>query len=869
MSRPPLSGAMAFLFTDIEGSTAKWEADFEAMARALEVHDAICDETVRASDGVVVKTTGDGCLAAFARPASAVQAALTIRRRLAEEDWPPSVAPLRSRMAVHVGVAEKRDGDYFGPTLNRAARIMGAGHGGQVLVSEATRQLVLDEPFHLDDLGEHRLRDLLRPEHLYQVGDPGEHHPPLRTLDADRHNLPSQVTPFIGRERELEALMELVPTSPLTTLTGPGGTGKTRLALQAVAELADSFERITFVPLASVRSPDSVASTIADALGLRVMPTDDPSAILAAHLSSRRDLLVLDNFEQLASAAPLIGSLVASAPDLRIVVTSRELLHLRAERSYPVAPLDVPPSTEGRPVAELVRFEAMRLFEARAKAVLPDFALDASNVEAVADICRRLDGLPLAIELAAARIRLFNPAALRRGLEVGLDALGRGPVDAPRRQQTLIDTVQWSYDLLDTAERSTFDRLAVFVGGCALEAMRAVVLHDVELDPVTAAEALADKSLVRVEADTGHDRPRVQMLETIRSFARSKLEAADALDDMLHRHAAHFAELSERAEPELRGRGQEAWMRALDEERPNIQAALTWSLERGDAAFGLRMVAGLRDYWFYQGRLREMGRWADEARSRLDGREPHLKAGVLLTAGIHAYAVYRDEAADLLSRAVQLFEGAGDEAHHALALMFRAAALEHVTGDMEPVRRDLGRAIALTGADDAMNLAATGLTIWGELERAHGNYDRARRLQEDSLTIARKTGEMRRVAMVVNNLGLIAHHLGDDEAADRMIRESLRLAFDIGFEACAAHSLIALAEQVALRGDPERGARLIGAADAYFERIGLMVQPGDAPDFDRIRAWIRDQLGRDSYETAAVEGGTLSLEQAGQLALSG
>ncbi len=859
------SGTVTFLFTDIEGSTAKWEADPEAMAMALRFHDEICRQTVRAAGGRLFKMTGDGSCSVFADAGSGVGAALALRQGLDAQDWPAGIGPLRARMALHTGPAEEREGDYFGPTLNRVARLMGAAHGGQIVVSEATKRLLDGGSVSVHDLGEHRLRDLLESEHIYQVGD--EEHPPLRTFDAHQHNLPTQVTAFVGRERELHDLLGLVPATPLVTLTGPGGTGKSRLALQAAAELVGHFEGVYFVALASVRNPDNVGPAIAEAVGIQ-LHDDDPDGILAAHLAARRYLLVLDNFEQLMPAADLLGAVLDAAPDLRILVTSRELLRLRAEHNYPLSPLDTPPEGADLPAPQLTRYDALRLFEVRARAVRPDFRLDDTNADDVAAICRLVDGLPLAIELAAARIRLFSPSQLRSALASDLKALGRGPRDAPRRQQTLIETIGWSYELLDAAEQVVFRRLAVFVGGCPLDAVEAVALHDRETEPIGMLEALADKSLIRVESGQGNQ-PRMQMLETIRSFARSELQSSGESTDLLHRHAAYFAELGEEAAPEMRGRKQEEWMRRLDEERANMRAALAWSFDGGATVVGLRMVAALRDYWFYQGQLREMGRWAGEALARVGEAEPWLEAGVLLTAGFHAYSVYRDDAPELIGRAAGLYADTGDEYHLALALIFEAGARENVTGDLDSSRRGLEEGIGLARRIGADQLVASGLTLWGELERKHGRFERARQIQEESLELARQTGEERRVAMVLNNLGLIAHHLGDDEAAERLIRESLIRSVEIRFDANTAHCLIALAEQVTLRGEPARGARLMGAADAHFEKLGLIAQPGDAPDFSRIRSQIRAALDDQTFEVEMSEGRKLTLDQAVDLALCG
>jgi predicted ATPase/class 3 adenylate cyclase len=852
---------VTFLFTDIESSTARWEQDRGAMSEALRVHDTISADVVREGGGVVFKTTGDGVCAAFDDARAGVETALKIRDRLAKESWPASIGPLLVRMAVHTGHAELRDDDYFGPTLSRVSRIMSAAHGGQILVSAATRQMLLDGDFHFQDLGQHRLRDLLQPEHLYQVGEPNEHHPPLVTLDAHNHNLPGQVTEFIGREQELEDILDLIPTSPLVTLTGPGGTGKTRLALQAAAELIEMFDGVFFVPLAAVVNPEDLGLAIAEAVGLQIQSAEDPEAALATHLATRRYLLVLDNFEQLVTAAPLIGSLLSAGPDLRVLVTSRELLRLRAERNYPVAPLRVPAVTRDLPLTELARVEAIRLFEERATAVRPDFELDQSNIEDVAEICRRLDGLPLAIELAAARARVFAPHQLRAALERDLGALGTGPRDAPRRHQTLVETITWSYDLLGDVEQVIFRRLGAFVGGCSLEAMESVCLPDLSIDAMTAVEELADRSLIRV-ADGSGGRPRVAMLETIRAFTRLELEASGEMADVLGRHASYFADLTELAEPELRGRDQEKWIRWLDEERPNLEAALAWSFSSGDPIQGLRLVANLRDYWFYQGHYPVMARWADEARARLAGQEAALQAGVLLTAGFHAFGTYGDEAPAFLAQAADLYEKAGDAAHRALALVFEAGSADVISGDLESAAEALQKGIALARDAGARNVLAQALNLWGELERRMGNYVRSREIQEQSLEIATEIGEQRRVAMVLHNLGLIAHHLDDDATAKTLIRQSLELSAKIGFDANVAHCLIAIAEQIALDGDPARGARLIGAADAHFSRIGLIAQPADAPDFDRIRTDIRMRLGDEEYESELSQGAKLTLDQA-------
>lgn len=865
MSGKPPTGVVTFLFTDIEGSTARWERDPEAMADALRRHDEISRLSVEAAGGFLFKSTGDGCCAAFSDPSAAVEAALDLRERLDAEEWPETIAPLRVRSALHTGSPELRGRDYFGPTLNRVARLMGAAHGGQILVSETTRSLLRDRVVPLRDLGKHRLRDLLRPEHIFEVREPEAPHPPLRTLDARSNNLPTQATPFVGRERELAELLDLAGDHSLITLTGPGGAGKTRLAVQAAADLADAYDGVHFVALARVRETEEVLSAVVDAIGLQSRGSEDQFRALSDYLHGRRVLLVLDNFEHVMDAAALVGSLLDAAPAVGFLVTSRELLRLRAEQHYPVGPLALPRPGRALSVEEVASFASVRLFTDRANAVQPGFRLDEGNAGDVAAICRRLDGLPLAIELAAARVRLLSPKHLRAALERDLGLLRGGPVDAPERHQTLLDTIRWSYDLLDDTEQALFRRMAVFSGGRSLEGLEKVCLPGLDMDPVSAADALMDKSLLRASQGTGGDL-RLEMLETIHGFARARLEESGELEEMSRSHAAYFADLAERAEQELRGRNQQEWVGRLEDERPNFDAALAWSLGGGDPTPGHRIVAGLRDFWFYQGHYRDMGRWVDNAVASLSGQPARVQAGVFLSAGFHAFGTYRDEAVELLRKAIARYEQAGDDPHRALAMIWLAGAHEILQRDVRSARELLEEGLALARRAGAVNIVAQALNMWGEMERGAGNYERAKEIQQEALEVVRETGERRRIAMLSHNLGLIAHHLGDDEEAERMIRQSLDLAVEQDFDALTAQVLVALAGQMTLRGAPEVAARLVGAADAFFDSIGFKTQPADTPDSERIRRELKETLGDERYERQVAEGALLDLDQAVELA---
>ncbi|HEX2187131.1 MAG TPA: AAA family ATPase, partial [Chloroflexota bacterium] len=504
------SGTVTFLLTDIEGSTALWERDPEAMRVALARHDALMTAGIEAHSGVVVKSRGEGdsVFGVFARASDAVAAAIDLQRVLQAEAW-PTEAPLRVRMALHTGEAELRAGDYYGVAVNRCARLRAAEHGGQILLSGATRDLLereLPAGVGLRDLGEHRLTALRRPERVFQVVIPGlpADFPPLRSLDTLTNNLPRQLTSFIGREAEIELARSrlLREDVHLLTLTGPGGTGKTRMALHLARLVADYFpDGVVFVALAPVQDPRLVASAIAQELGLQEAGNRPLQESLKDWLRDKRLLLVLDNFEHILAAAPLVADLLATCPRLKVLVTSRAVLHLTGEHQFSVPPLRLPDRAPLPPLERLSRYEAVHLFIDRAQSVKADFAVTSENAPAVAEICHRLDGLPLAIELAAAWIRLLSPQAMLARLERRLPLLTGGARDLPARQQTLRGAIAWSYDLLDEPEQRLFRRLAIFVGGCTLEAAEAVAgspdSGELELGVLDGLGLLAEHSLLR------------------------------------------------------------------------------------------------------------------------------------------------------------------------------------------------------------------------------------------------------------------------------------------------------------------------------------------------------------------------------------
>ena len=551
------TGTVTFLFTDIEGSTRLWETQHAAMQQALAHHDAILRDAIEANDGYLVKTTGDGAHAAFAIAADAIAACLAAQRALKAHAW--GELCIKSRMALHSGAAEQRDGDYYGPALNRAARLMAAGHGGQILLSLATEELVRDHlpaDIALRDMGERRLKDLIRPERVFQVIAPDlpADFPPLKTLDARPNNLPAQTTPFIGREDEIRAVKEQLSNANvrLLTLSGVGGTGKTRLALQAAADMVDEFEHgVFFVPLAALSDPALVLPTIAQAFDVREAAGRPLQEQLQDYLREKQMLLVLDNFEQVIDAAPRVSDLLTAAPRLKVLVTSREVLRLSGETDYPVPPLSLPDPKRLPPLEQLAQYEAVALFIERAVAVKPAFTVTNENAPAVAEICHRLDGLPLAIELAAARVRVLPPQRMLAELSHRLNFLTGGARDLPARQKTLRGAIDWSHDLLTGDEQKLFRRLAVFVGGCSLEAIEAVC--NIENDLSVLETWNRSSARVCVKQTEAHGEPRFAMLETIREYAMERTIIAGEQQRVYRLQQSRLQSLELRSRPARSG----------------------------------------------------------------------------------------------------------------------------------------------------------------------------------------------------------------------------------------------------------------------------------------------------------------------------
>ena len=813
-------------------------------------------------------------------------------------------------MALHTGSAEERDGDYFGPPLNRVARLLSAGHGGQTLLSLPAQELVRDQlpvGAQLRDLGEHRLKDLARPERVFELLAPDlpAGFPPLRTLESRPNNLPMQPTPLVGREREVEDIRGrlLAPEVRLLTLTGPGGTGKTRLALQAAADLLDEFEDgVFFVALATLTDPTLVASTVAQALDVRESGDQTLIEGVKDYLKDKRLLLVLDNFEQVLEAAPLAGELL-SAPRLKVLATSRIPLGVYGEHEYAVPPLAIPDPKRLPGLEALSQYEAVRLFIERARAAKVDFAVTNENAPAVAEICARLDGLPLAIELAAARVKLLPPNAMLGRLGRRLKLLTGGARDLPERQRTLRGAIEWSHTLLDEGEKSLFARMAIFSGGRTLEAVEAVcdAEGDLPVDTFEGVSSLLDKSLVRQE-EGPEDEPRFIMLETIHEYAREKLQQSGEAEEIGRAHTEYFLALAEEAEPELTGADQAGWLERLEAEHDNLRAALSWSLEGEDPELGLRLANALSYFWFVRGYWSEGRGWLEEALAGNAGALPEARAKalrVLASLAVEQGDFGRGETS--AQEALTLYRGLGDQKGVADSLCELGWASLY-QGDYEQAEALYEEGLAAARqSNDAWSIAFA-LNALSALISDRGDYERAEALWEESLALGRKLGDRQRVRAVLINMGYVTAARGDFERAGALLEEGLAMSREskdpytnttallglgivetrrgdhgraktlleeglvlsrkLGSMVNAAEILETLAEMAGALGDGTRAARLWGAADTLREVTGSPWAPQERRLHEPYLAAVRSGVDEAVWRAAWEEGRAMTLEDA-------
>ena len=780
------AGDVTYLFTDIEGSTRLWEIGPEEMSRALVRHDEIVSQTVAEHGGVVVRSRGEGdsFFAVFTSPVSAVTAAAAMQRRLADEDWPDST-PIAVRAALHHGAADLRAGSYYGQAVNRCARLRGLAHGGQVLLSESMVALVeaeLPPESGIRDLGLHRLRDLSRREHVYQLDLDGlpQSFGPLLSLDALPHNLPTQLTSFVGREEEIVKLSEELAASRLLTLTGSGGCGKTRLGMQLAAEVAEAYaDGVWMVELAPITDPKLVVVAAANVLGIREEPGRELLSTLVEWLRERRLLLLLDNCEHLVAAtAAFVDTALSRCAHLRVLATSREPLGVGGEVTWRVPSLSMPSKGAVAPGAGEAS-DAMRLFVERAASAGGVVGEGPEELAVIAEICRRLDGIPLAIELAAARTRLLSPAQIGDRLDDRFRLLRGGARSALPRQQTLEATVDWSYELLDEDERTLLRRLSVFSGGWTLEAAESVCAGEalesaVILDLLS---QLVSKSLVVVDRDVGATRYR--LLETIRQYA-ARLLLNDAAEALTHDpHQQWFQLLAEECGRNLAAGQGASWM-LLDVEYDNLRTALEWNLIRPDGAeSALRLAAALGEFWDLRCALAEGRRWLELALQKAPAASPALRARGLDALGLLTahHGEYR-RAEGYFEEALELARRAGDQQVVAGTLGDFGWMLWS-EGQVADARRHFEEGVALARGLKDEWLLARALYLLSHVEATEGS-PRADAVAEESLALARKLGEPSLEGRSLYFLGVIAMYRGHFDAGQARMEESVAIARRVG-----------------------------------------------------------------------------------------
>ena len=832
---------MTFLLTDVEGSTALWEEAPAAMRLALARHDEVFEQHIGEHGGTHIRPRGEGDsrFAVFASAAEAVAAALAIQHAFAVEPW-PTPRPIRVRIGVHTGEAELRDGDYYGSAVNRCARLRGIGHGGQVLLSAAVVAIVaggLPTGASLTDLGEHRLKDLTQPERVAQVTLPTlpSQFPPLSSLGTRPHNLPVQPTALLGRDRAVADVLTLFDGGArLVTLTGPGGTGKTRLSVQVAAELLEqAADGVWLVELAPISDPVLVPSTIAQVLGVREFGGRPALDVVREHLRGKSLLLVLDNFEQILSAASVVSDMLAASAGLRVLVSSREPLRLRGEVEYAVPPLALPDPSQAVTPVRLADSAAVSLFVERASAVRTGFAVTDRNAPAIAEICRRLDGLPLAIELAAARVRLLSPEAMVTRLDRRLPLLTGGARDLPARQQTLRNAIAWSHDLLTDDERTLFCRLAVFVGGWSLESAEAVCqFDDGGLDVLSGLDSLVSKSLVKADDDLGSE-PRFRMLETIREFGLEQLAASGEEATVRRRHLRWCTDFAVQNESRIYGPGMVARMEQLRLEHDNFRAALAWSLADSASASadaGLWLAGALGTFWFMRDHIVEGVGWIEQllVANPLPDGEPTGDGGSEPLVPISMEPPLRPNVYARHPRCVSLI----------ILGMFSS-----ILGNT--LRSISSREEALVCArhfGDGLG-AAQALVDLGQIARSNGDHAHAIELGERAMSLARDIGDLHGIWRIYGNFGDILLWAGDAGRARTMYEEGLRVARMMNGPWQIAQSLRRLGAFFRQQGDVDRAAALFEEAVERFAAIEVR----------RGRHWALRDLGRIAFDRGDLE----------------
>lgn len=869
-----------FLFTDVEGSTRMWEQDASIMSSVLARHDAILHEAVKNCGGEVFKTIGDAFCAVFTVPTAALSAAIAAQKRLRMENL-----PLRVRMSLNTGWAEERDDDYFGPTLNRTARILSAAHGTQILLSGATRDALADDlppGVELRDLGTHRLRDLSEPVRVFHVLLSGvsNNFAPLKSLTPRPTNIPASLTSFVGREREITEIDARLRRVRLLTLLGPGGIGKTRLSQRIAENLRDEYEHgVFFVGLGLIRQTELFPDAVARALG--VDEGENLLYTLKEYLRERHMLLVFDNFEQILDAAPVVNELLAAAPRLKVLATSREALFIYGENTYTVEPLPVP---DERHQGDWTRFPSMALFLDRVRAALPDFTPTDADAANVGEICRRLDGLPLAIELAAARMRHLTLEEIVSQLTTRLTLLSSGPRDLPKRQQTMRGAIDWSYDLLAPDAQKLFAHLAVFIGRFTAEAAKAVA-GDADL------ERLVGANLLRQEND------RFEMLEVLREYALERLSASGQLLTTQRQHAAYFRDYLETADPHLTGANQAQWYIDLEEAHHNLRAALEWSFDQHEYEIMGRISAVIWRLWLVHSHLSEGHQRLAQALNAQDQLPDLVRAKVLRGASrLEFFRLNYPLSEALLKQSLSLFQAVGDIPSETTCLL-ELGEIRSFRGDYAEAERYFSQTLALMDNPYTNGRLMDNL---GSVARMLGNYNDAEMFYRESLEVERATGSPEGRARVLNNLADMLRTQGKYTQAIDLYNESLELyrqldipygvggvmlniaaaerelgnnqrVVDLSLDTLSllreldeidliVAALIGLAGAFQQLGEMDRAVRLCAAISVLVESEDLTLESSDQAEYERTLASIR--ADDRSWAAAQVQGRSMSLEHA-------
>jgi predicted ATPase/class 3 adenylate cyclase len=848
------SERVTFFLTDIEGSTRLWELDPNSMSLAIARHDALAGDAIERNGGLLLKARGEGdsVFAVFERAIDALIAALALQQALKTEPWPEQT-PVRVRIALHTGDAEVRAGDYFGATVNRAARLRAIAHGGQTILSQACEELVRDllpDRVSLHDLGEHRLKDLARAEHVFQLSHPDlvEGFPPLRSLNPRLTNLPIQLTSFVGRERESAEIARLLRSTRLVTLTGAGGVGKTRLGLQFGASSIDRFpDGVLLVELAALSDPELLVHAVASAFGLSEHPDRSLVDVVVSFLRDRHLLLILDNCEHLIDAcAHLVDNLLRTCADLRIIATSQEPLAVPGEATFRIPSLPAP--VPGAASLEEVRpHDAVRLFVDRAALALPGFALRTDNAKAIGQICSSLDGIPLAIELAASRIRTLTPEQVSDGLNDRLRLLTGGARTVAHRHQTLRAAIEWSHELLTQPERVLFARLTVFAGGFTPAAVESVCAGGPIAATTDVLSRLVERSLVVAEDE---EASRFSMLETIRQYAAEQLATSGATDEFRRRHAEWFLSLLEEMEPGLTGREQKMLLERLDTEHDNARQALAWAIGGDhDADLGLKLAGSMSVYWEVRAYQTEGQRWLEQALALTAGTRTPARVKACVNAGV---LTERDPAASrrFLEEALAIARELGEPRMVALAV--------HSLARLEAVMSNSDRAIALL--EESLEIARDLVdrkSMWESLHTLsgialdRGKYLEAQALTEEALACAREVGDTRRLARSKSSLGAIAYAEGAFELAFSLHSETLLISRELGDRWREAVALESLGHVIYARGEID------GARDLWTQALTIHREAEDTFGTSRALAF----LGRVALDGSDVRGARVLLEE--------